>query len=124
MPLDHYHLLLDGQIVADARPIADFNLSESVFQLQLVAPVAAKPAGGVTLPRINEGKDSKKAMGNVKPVLLISNSTQHGSGYLDHCAAEIKDFLGPKYPLLIHVCCSCAILTLMLASCVFLCRVV
>ncbi|NUM80602.1 dipeptidase PepE [bacterium] len=27
-------------------------------------------------------------------VLLISNSTQHGSGYLDHCAAEIKDFLG------------------------------
>jgi len=26
--------------------------------------------------------------------LLISNSTQHGSGYLDHCAAEMKDFLG------------------------------
>ena len=27
-------------------------------------------------------------------VLLISNSTQHGSGYLDHCAGEIQDFLG------------------------------
>jgi dipeptidase E len=27
-------------------------------------------------------------------LLLISNSTQYGSGYLDHCAAEIKDFLG------------------------------
>ncbi len=27
-------------------------------------------------------------------VLLISNSTQHGGGYLDHCAAEIQDFLG------------------------------
>ncbi len=27
-------------------------------------------------------------------LLLISNSTQHGGGYLDHCAAEIQDFLG------------------------------
>jgi dipeptidase E len=28
-------------------------------------------------------------------VLLISNSTLYGSGYLDHAAAEICDFLGP-----------------------------
>jgi dipeptidase E len=28
-------------------------------------------------------------------LLLISNSTLHGGGYLDHCAAEIADFLGP-----------------------------
>ena len=27
-------------------------------------------------------------------LLLISNSTLHGSGYLDHAAAEISDFLG------------------------------
>ena len=27
-------------------------------------------------------------------VLLISNSTLYGSGYLDHAAAEICDFLG------------------------------
>jgi dipeptidase E len=27
-------------------------------------------------------------------ILLISNSTLHGSGYLDHCAEEIRDFLG------------------------------
>lgn len=27
-----------------------------------------------------------------KRLLLVSNSTSHGSGYLDHCAAEIKDF--------------------------------
>ena len=27
-------------------------------------------------------------------LLLISNSTLHGSGYLDHCAEEIKKFLG------------------------------
>lgn len=29
-------------------------------------------------------------------LLLISNSTMHGGGYLDHCAAEIRDFLGAK----------------------------
>jgi dipeptidase E len=27
-------------------------------------------------------------------LLLLSNSTLHGSGYLDHAAAEIRDFLG------------------------------
>jgi len=30
----------------------------------------------------------------MRRLLLISNSTQHGSGYLDHCAEEIRDFLG------------------------------
>ena len=29
----------------------------------------------------------------MKRLLLISNSTQHGQGYLDHCEAEIRDFL-------------------------------
>jgi dipeptidase E len=28
-------------------------------------------------------------------LLLISNSTSHGGGYLDHCADELRDFLGP-----------------------------
>jgi dipeptidase E len=28
-------------------------------------------------------------------LLLISNSTNHGEGYLDHVLAEIEDFLGP-----------------------------
>lgn len=27
-------------------------------------------------------------------LLLISNSTLHGSGYLEHCAGELRDFLG------------------------------
>ena len=31
---------------------------------------------------------------NGKRVLLISNSTLYGSGYLDHAEAEIRDFLG------------------------------
>lgn len=31
---------------------------------------------------------------DAKRLLLISNSTLHGQGYLDHAATEIKDFLG------------------------------
>lgn len=31
---------------------------------------------------------------DAKRILLISNSTLYGSGYLDHAAAEIRDFLG------------------------------
>ncbi len=30
----------------------------------------------------------------MKRLLLISNSTQHGSGYLEHCAQRITEFLG------------------------------
>jgi dipeptidase E len=30
----------------------------------------------------------------MRRLLLVSNSTLHGSGYLDHCAAQIRDFLG------------------------------
>jgi len=33
-------------------------------------------------------------------LLLISNSTMHGGGFLEHCAAEIRDFLGPKKQVL------------------------
>ena len=34
--------------------------------------------------------------GNQRRLLLISNSTQHGGGYLEHCAKEIADFLGSE----------------------------
>ena len=33
-------------------------------------------------------------------LLLISNSTLHGSGYLDHCADEIRKFLGDRKTVL------------------------
>ena len=33
---------------------------------------------------------------NKPSLLLISNSTLHGSGYLDHCATEIGSFLEDK----------------------------
>ena len=36
-------------------------------------------------------------------LLLISNSTQYGSGYLDHCAEEIKDFLGNEVKTVLFV---------------------
>jgi dipeptidase E len=32
---------------------------------------------------------------STKRLLLISNSTLHGSGFLDHAEAEVRDFLGP-----------------------------
>jgi len=32
----------------------------------------------------------------VKRLLLISNSTLHGSGYLDHAEKEIRDFVGGR----------------------------
>jgi dipeptidase E len=31
----------------------------------------------------------------VRRLLLISNSTNHGQGYLDHVLGEIDGFLGP-----------------------------
>ena len=34
-------------------------------------------------------------MGASSRVLLISNSTLHGCGYLDHVEQAIRDFLGP-----------------------------
>lgn len=33
-------------------------------------------------------------------LLLVSNSTLHGSGYLDHCADEIQKFLGNRKTIL------------------------
>ncbi len=35
-----------------------------------------------------------------KQLLLISNSTQHGSGYLDHAESEIRDLVGRKTQVL------------------------
>lgn len=36
----------------------------------------------------------------MRSALLISNSTSHGSGYLDHCEDAIKDYLGDIWELL------------------------
>ena len=39
-------------------------------------------------------EETGKTTNGTKRVLLISNSTLYGSGYLDHAEAEIRDFLG------------------------------
>jgi dipeptidase E len=36
----------------------------------------------------------------MRRALLVSNSTNHGEGYLDHCLAAIDEFLGPVRRLL------------------------
>jgi dipeptidase E len=36
-------------------------------------------------------------------LLLVSNSTVHGSGYLDHCAGAISSFLGPSVKRVLFV---------------------
>ena len=38
-----------------------------------------------------------------KRLLLISNSTQHGSGYLEHCRDTIREFLGPSVETILFV---------------------
>jgi len=35
--------------------------------------------------------------------MLVSNSTLHGSGYLDHCAAAIRAFVGPSIARVLFV---------------------
>jgi dipeptidase E len=39
-------------------------------------------------------------------LLLVSNSTLHGSGYLDHCADAIVAFLGPSVKRVLFVPCA------------------
>lgn len=38
-----------------------------------------------------------------KELLLVSNSTLHGSGYLDHCENHIKDLLGNKVQEIVFI---------------------
>ena len=41
-----------------------------------------------------------KTLSGAKRILLISNSTLYGSGFLDHAEGEIRDFLGEIGPVL------------------------
>jgi dipeptidase E len=43
---------------------------------------------------VAEPRETKMKPVDTKRLLLISNSTLHGSGYLDHAETEIRDFLG------------------------------
>ena len=60
---------------------------------------------------VQEAPDDRRdpgAPGPIEPLpalrlLLISNSTLHGSGYLDHCADAIASFLGPSVSRVLFV---------------------
>ena len=82
------HLLLglartEGTIAAQALATAQLTL-ETLREkiLEFVGDVPGEPT---------QAPDSSKVR-----ALLISNSTMHGGGYLEHCAATIRDFLGAK----------------------------
>src|SRR6185369_2898056 len=51
-------------------------------------------AGPRAFMKNNQGEIQLASKENRKRVLLISNSTLYGSGYLDHAESEIRDFLG------------------------------
>src|SRR5512143_3662505 len=50
----------------------------------------------MSIDRTQDGKEASmpEAVPTARRLLLISNSTLHGSGYLDHAEAKIRDFLG------------------------------
>lgn len=68
---------------------------ESSMSSQILAKL------GVTVPRLREATEGLSAPRRAQVrALLISNSTMHGGGYLEHCAADIRDFLGARKTVL------------------------
>jgi dipeptidase E len=65
-----------------AKALAAAGLDQAAVRATIVELLAAAP----------EPAQSTLA----RRLLLISNSTMHGGGYLEHCSAEIRDFLGSK----------------------------
>jgi len=72
------HMLLALAGVADAMPA------------QILAKLGADLP---TLRAAVETHTTRLERGAVR-LLLISNSTMHGGGYLEHCSAQLRDFLG------------------------------
>jgi dipeptidase E len=70
-------------------------LGLAAVERELPSQVLAKL--GVTAAKLRAAAEGLTAAqrGNVR-LLLISNSTMHGGGYLEHCAHEIRDLLGPR----------------------------
>src|SRR5262249_31409465 len=59
----------------------------------VVERVKCRPLAAITCNHQREGAMSEMDA-HGKRLLLISNSTLYGSGYLDHAEREIRDFLG------------------------------
>jgi dipeptidase E len=89
--LGHYRLGTEHVLLAlaDEPSLASRALAEAGLDgAKLRAAVKRVLATGLTLDR------------SAVRALLISNSTMHGGGYLEHCAAEIRDFLGARQRVL------------------------
>lgn len=89
--------------LAAAHRLGDKHLGSQHLLLGIAAVEDSLPAAildklGATLPILQEKVAASIPVpqrGDVH-LLLISNSTMHGGGYLEHCAPEIRDFLGQK----------------------------
>jgi dipeptidase E len=85
--------------------IGSEHLLLAMTRLPATLPAQLLAEHGVTTDRtqheliafLGAAEDDAGASGGASVrALLISNSTMHGGGYLEHCAAEIHDFLGPR----------------------------
>uniref|UniRef100_A0A8C5NNH6 Uncharacterized protein n=1 Tax=Junco hyemalis TaxID=40217 RepID=A0A8C5NNH6_JUNHY len=62
-----------------------------------LGPTPGPPAGQEGADRTGQGAglgSARLGMGSPRRLLLISNSTLHGGGYLGHCQQHIQSFLG------------------------------
>ncbi|MBK8101674.1 MAG: dipeptidase PepE [Planctomycetes bacterium] len=82
--IDADHVLA-GLVVAEDS-IAAQALKSAGLTIERLRPLL----GGSEDPAAPE-RDNRRCR-----LLLISNSTMHGGGYLEHCATEIRDFLGAR----------------------------
>uniref|UniRef100_A0A8C5CDQ6 Alpha-aspartyl dipeptidase n=1 Tax=Gadus morhua TaxID=8049 RepID=A0A8C5CDQ6_GADMO len=49
---------------------------------------------GFEISHLSKVGDDRKGLRTTRRLLLVSNSTLHGGGYLDHCQAHISTFFG------------------------------
>jgi len=90
-------------MLGEAAARADRHLGSVHLLVGLAAVPESMPAQilaklGADLPTLRRALDQAihtLERGAVR-LLLISNSTMHGGGYLEHCATQIRDFLGGK----------------------------
>jgi dipeptidase E len=84
------HLLLG--LCAAATTGARADIAASALAATGIDPATVRAAVVEFLAAPTEPAPSTLA----RRLLLISNSTMHGGTYLEHCSAEIRDFLGSK----------------------------
>src|SRR5439155_18178498 len=53
------------------------------------------PRGGLRFRRLGPRRGTVSTRNGMTNLLLLSNSTEHGRGYLDHAMPAIRDLLGP-----------------------------